>query len=146
MSFKPTRLDVLSDRRVHYDVTVPEGVSLDDVLRPDFWAHVGGTLRPRYLITVDAADGSWMATLMVRSSQRQIGASVVKIAYYDLAAADKEAEKLAKDNTLKAVWKGPVLKHCVQRQSDGVLIAQRLDTKAEAEAFVASQTTTAKAA
>ncbi len=46
------------------------GVPLEQVLRPEFWAHVSAQFKPLALIHVNAADGSYYALLQVRSCSR----------------------------------------------------------------------------
>lgn len=42
------------------------GTTLEEMLLPEYWAHVAKTIKPGDRIDVTAADGSWFAELFVR--------------------------------------------------------------------------------
>lgn len=49
-----------------FSVAYPEdGTTLDEMLKPEYWAHVARDMKPWQRIEVRAADKSWMAELVV---------------------------------------------------------------------------------
>lgn len=51
-------------------VTPEDGVTLDQVLEPSFWAHVAANLKPWDKIEVRAEDGTYYAELIVLQAAR----------------------------------------------------------------------------
>lgn len=63
----PTNLLRAEYVRSVYAVIVPEGVTLDEVKKPDFWVHVRTQMRANDIIEAQAADGSFDAAFRVMS-------------------------------------------------------------------------------
>jgi hypothetical protein len=51
-----------------WHVDAPEGTTIDDVQKEDYWTHVGTRLRRNDIIVVSPEDGSWWAELLVRDA------------------------------------------------------------------------------
>ena len=61
------RLKLAEYVRNVYGATPEPGITLDDMVRPEYWAHVARTLRPGDRIEVCPDDRSWFAELFVVS-------------------------------------------------------------------------------
>jgi hypothetical protein len=51
--------------RVIHSAIIPPGISLQSVMRPDYWAHCSDRLKPYDKVECRAQDNKWIATLMV---------------------------------------------------------------------------------
>lgn len=142
---QPTALREADHYRVVWHIDADPGVTLNDTLDPTFWAHVARRLRPRARIEVHAADNSWFAELIVRSASN-LEAHVAVMRYVDLDAADREARKTAAKISLTVVRKGPTLKWCVVQNPGNIVLVDRLETRADAEAWLENPPQQAQAA
>lgn len=119
--------------------------TLDDLLRPSYWANVGGLLKahtyPFAMIEVVWGDGSRYVRLICIQADR-LWAKVKVLEDINLAAdtagqtvesAAAEAEEAAE---FKIEYKGPSLRYCVIRQSDKENIQANLADKAAAQKWL----------
>lgn len=112
---------------------IPAGVDFNTALRPSFWAHHVRDIRPLDTIEMFCEDGSWEALCRVMSvGQAEVNLSKISYAEHGTAEPDVFSE------TYELRWKGPVLKWCVVRKEDGMVIADKLYPKAEAQARLAN--------
>lgn len=130
-------LDYASTR---YDARIPTGVSKDDVLRPEFWAHHAKDLRPFDEIRARAVDGSWVSYLMVLDCSRT-WARVMQMNHYNLTSSDiamtqsSEQEVAAMIAAHEVRYRGAA-KFSVIRKSDEALIKDGIASKAEAQTWL----------
>jgi len=125
-----------------YHVTVPEGHTFEELLAPEAWAHVSSKLRPGDHIEVVPEDGSYVATLFVVTCDK-LWARVHVLSMDDLTVARADAAQLARAVAdFEAIWKGPVKKFCIVRKSDGGLLHEGVQTKVEAERWLADHVKT----
>ncbi len=110
-------------------VTTPDGVSEDDILRPEFWAHVAGKIRPCDEIIVVPDDQKFRLHLFVTDAGKQ-WVKVEKIGRIDFKTADA-----APDASHAVKWRGPVAKWSVIRKSDGAVIRDRLESDDAAQQY-----------
>lgn len=54
-------------RRLEYVHTPPAGTTLEEMLNPEYWAHVAGYLQPYTAIEVREHSGLWIAFLIVKA-------------------------------------------------------------------------------
>lgn len=131
----PGRHSLFQYKNNVHNVTVEAGTSLDTVCEPSFLAHVAGKFRLYDEIRVRVDDGAYWASLLVLAVGQtwvrtkvlqhvQIGESSVAV------AADPMAPYFVK-------FRGPILKWSVIRRSDGAPLRERLDSKEEAERYMA---------
>lgn len=111
--------------------TPEPGTKLDDMLQPDYWAHIAKTLKPGYLIEVRSPDGEWYAELYVRSANDN-SAHVVPLRVHSFAEA---APKGATQPDVDVKFRGDK-KWSVVRKSDKAVLVEGLDTKGSAEDWV----------
>lgn len=119
-----------------YTHTVSEGTPFEDLLKPDYWAHVAQKLRPHTLIKVIPEDGSYWAELLVLSCDR-LWAKVFVLRHMDLTEVAEDPAALAsRMSEFDILWKGPVKKHVVVRKSDSTIVAEEIQTKGEAKIWL----------
>lgn len=97
---------------------VPEGTTLDDVLKPDYWAHYARDIRPMDVLWVYSEDATWEAQLRVMF----VSTTEVKTSLLWEVTHEKGAEVFESD-THEVVWKGPVKKFAVVRKDNKEVIA-----------------------
>ena len=67
----PTTLsdsDLLDINHRQYRINLADGVTVEDALEPEFWAHVGKKLRPFDSVRFQAVDRSFIADALVLSA------------------------------------------------------------------------------
>lgn len=122
--------------QVGWVVTPELGTSYEDVLQPIYWAHVARNLKQWHEISVRAADGSWLARLLVVAAGPQ-WAKVVELQKWSLDRSlpvDAAATAVAKAE-YEVVWRGAA-KWSVKRLVDKVIMVQGLDDKGDAERYL----------
>lgn len=140
MNLRPHLLKEAEYQRKVFYIQLEADTTLDDVLRPAFWAHVARRLKPRARIEVHPADGSWFAELIVLAASH-ISASVAVLNKVDLAAADLTGDIL--DHEVKhrgrAGWSAV-------RKSDHMVVVEGLPSKQAVIDWLKKPTPVAQAA
>jgi len=122
--------------RTIWQATPEVGATLADMLQPEYWAHVAKSIRPGDRIEVLAADGSWFAELFVRSSGlNEVRATVLREVQFD------KAVPVALPQTEYEVKFAGAAKWRVIRRSDNASMVDGLQTRGDAEAWVAHRET-----
>lgn len=121
--------------RAIWQATVPAGMALDEVQRPEFWGHVAENLKPLARIEVIAEDLSYFAELLVIDCDR-LWAKTRLIRFVDLREDDSADVLPAAAAGFKVEFKGPTKKHIVVRLSDNVVVHEGIATKAEANGWI----------
>ena len=122
-----------------------EGVTIKDIVKPEFWAIVSTDLKRTDKIEVLPEDGSWYAELLVRD----VGNGWAKVGIlnhieFHSVAVQSAMEDMFKDHEIK--WKGPnVNKFCIVRKTDGEIIRRGYENQAEAIAALAEHLKTTRA-
>lgn len=111
-----------------------KGTTVEDMLVPDYWAHVGLQLRPYDEIRVCSEDRSFYARLLVVSSDRLWAKTVVLESHALSSAASKEAAGIF--DQFKVEHAGPHHKWRVVRIKDSEVLVKELGTKDEAEGWL----------
>lgn len=123
-----------------YDALIAQGVSPEQLVNPAFWAHHAVRLRPMDEIRARAADGTWMAQLVVLDCSRT-WAKVKLLRMDHLTTADVAlteasiAERKAFIDGHDIVLRGQH-KWCVVRRQDKVVVQEDLGTKDAAKAWL----------
>jgi hypothetical protein len=97
MALTQNRLTQADFARVIFAVTPEYGTKIEDVLKPEYWAHVASKLKPRCRIEVLAEDNSYFAELLVITCGKTF-ASVTVLRYIDLSGKVPKPET-ASDKT-----------------------------------------------
>jgi hypothetical protein len=124
----------IEQRRTTYHADVPAGVAYENLLKPEFWAHVAQKLRPGDFIFAEAEDGTFIAELYVRNAGHN-WATVFEIMHHDFEELTSIGDETIPGFEIK--WRGRVQKHVVVRLSDGQIMTQGLSLKQEAVAWLA---------
>lgn len=138
---------------------IGEGVTRQDLLDPAFWAHISSKLHVYDEITVIRTDGTLHAKVLVLQTERT-WARVFITDWHDLTTRDVSMsqpdptviESAIKTTTAQAgalpaaepevsgefslVYKGPRLKWCVKRATDGQHVREGEPTKASARTWL----------
>lgn len=136
----PGRVKTAEAARNTWVVTVEQGVTREDIKRPEFWSLVSKTFRAYDRIEVRSDDGSFFAEYLVLTADRA-WAKVHELRYETLGTQDVSltAAHLADLRQRYAVkWNGPHLKHCVERTVDGKVerLKEGCQDKAEAQTWL----------
>jgi len=133
VTFKPLLQGRIADathkRNVWY-VTPEHGVTIDDMLKVDFWQHVTGQLRPTDRIEAWAEDQSWMAEFVVVQVERA-WAKVHLLVKHQMGGL--MSEKKEQDYYVK--WRGPHGKYAAMR-ADGTVMKDRFENAEDAESYI----------
>jgi hypothetical protein len=127
-SLAPNRLQPMGHYRAIYDVVLPTEVTVDEAMKPEFWANVGAKLRQHDVICLFPEDGSKFVEVIVLNAGRGF-AKVAPIREVNLSTDDPIDE----DGAIYVKWQGPHNKHAVIRRSDGEPLKNGFQTKAEAQ-------------
>lgn len=144
MAKGPTSLsenDLASYRNKHWVIELPTGVTVDDALVPEFWAHVGKKLRPLNRIELQAQDMTFIAECIVLAAGPGF-AKVKMLEYYSLAeSAESAAEQMTAaviEGQYEVKWNGPSHKWVVIRVSDGMMLQTGFPAQADAQIWALS--------
>lgn len=116
---------------MEYRVTPVEGVTPDDLLRPEYWVHQARTLRPFDRIAAIPDDQKWYASYLVL----EVGTGYARLVLLWKVDIDPAGEALPEMSPVEVQFKGPHLKHVVIRKSDLVVLKEGIAKKTEAEAW-----------
>ncbi|HET7409258.1 MAG TPA: hypothetical protein VFJ13_03595 [Paracoccaceae bacterium] len=129
------RFSAAEFERTVYVATPEHGTPYTDVLKREYWAHVGAMLKPFDRIEVRAEDGTWFAELIVRNAG-PLFADVAELRKVDLDVAEPPAA----DSAFEIKWRGPVLKFGVVRKADGGALKDGFATRDEAARWLLGHT------
>lgn len=119
----PARMKLAEYIRQDWVANVPEGVEIEDIVKPEFWSHMAAYMKPYDRLEVRQEDGSWIAELVVLMTDRT-WAKVQVLNKYDLQA-ESVAGQAEKKHEVQ--WKGPHLKWCVVRLVDKSVLKDGMD-------------------
>lgn len=127
--------------------TIEPGTTRAEVCNPAFFAHIASKLRPYTEILLRCEDGTLYAKALVLQAERT-WATVHILEWHDLTTKDvsltqtqvKEIEKMVREGATEysIEYKGPTLKHCVIRNGDQAIVADKIATKAGAHEWLAN--------
>lgn len=123
-----------SVRRTHV-VTPHHGTTLEEVMKPEYWAHIAAELKAGSHIEVVAEDGSWFAELFVVHAER-LWAKMALLRKVDLVATATEVNP-ADFEEFYVKWSGPVSKFRVHRKKDKEVLRDNFETADAANAWLA---------
>lgn len=123
----PTRLQRAEHYFSIYAVVLPEGTSLDDAMKPEYWVHVANRLRQHDTIRIIPEDGGYFAEALVTAAGH--GFAKVKLLRYE--SLEEDGAEPAETDPSYVKWGGPHSKWRVIRRSDGQVLKEGL-TKPDA--------------
>lgn len=139
-------------RNIHW-AEIGEGVTRQDLLDPAFWAHISSKLHVYDEIIVIRTDGTLHAKVLVLQTERT-WARVFITQWHDLTTRDvsmSQPDPAAIEDSpegaqpgsdpdasgeFSLIYKGPRLKWCVKRASDGQNVREGEPTKAAARTWL----------
>jgi hypothetical protein len=127
----PGRAQLAENARNHWVITVPDGVSIQDIEQKQFWSFFGARLTPYDIVEVRSDTGGFFAMLLVISCDRT-WAVTRRLQYIDLDEVEQPEESIAH----QVLWKGPHKKWVVIRRRDMVAVQESLQTKGDAYAWM----------
>jgi len=130
MALTPTKLQNSSHYRTHWAAVVDAADTLDIVTKPEYWIHVCRQLRRMDVIDILPENESYYAELLVLSTGTGY-AKVMVLREVSLVEADEE--KVESRTFVK--WNGPHARWAVIRKSDNFVLQDRIEEKAQAQAF-----------
>lgn len=119
--------------RREFVISPPAGTTLEDIQRPDYWAHIAAQLRPWDFIEVRPEDEAFMARLMVRAAER----TWARVMVLDVYPLNEETHEGPVDDAFVVGWGGPVQRWRAVRKSDNTVVVKNQATKSDAEAALA---------
>lgn len=130
------RLEQSEFKTLNWVIDAPQGVTPEDILRPEFWSGVAEDLKPFNRIEVRADDGTWMTELLVLIASRA-WASVHVLHHHDLTTGDVD-QTLAAEMAEPFFYKymGRSRMHCVIRRSDNEVVFENGQSQVEARAWL----------
>jgi hypothetical protein len=99
-------------------VTCPDHMTPDDVLQPEFWAHVASHFRPYDEVTVGNDACAWRLSLVV-ADVWSAGVRMIELSRAELAGALEKSTEEA--NGLRIMWRGPAAKWSVMDAAGQVI-------------------------
>jgi len=127
----PSRMRLAEYDRQEWIVNAEPGHTIEDLMKPGYWAHMAQQMTAYDHIEVRAEDGSWVAELLVVQVDR-MWAKVVLKSKFDFTVTE-DPEEL---NQHVVEWKGPQHRFAVIRTSDREKIKDGFQNKEEAAAWM----------
>ena len=125
--------------RTVYRIKPEDGTEFEDIMKPEYWAHVGRVLRPFDIIEVLFENGTHYVELVVVDCG-DLWAKVAVKTDLNLATEKKSADEVREEAVGNApysvAYKGPTVKWAVIRNSDNEYVEKGMATKAEAESWL----------
>ena len=124
VTLSPDRIKEADYARHVFRVSVPNDVTITDVLKPDFWVHTAGKMHNTDIIEVMPEDESWFAQLIVRSASRLHARCVVLNykAFDEVKTKDVDGPFIVKHNGPKAKW-------AIIRRADKALVKDGFESR-----------------
>lgn len=123
-------------RRLHW-YTAPSGITIDDLLTPDYWSRIAPKFQPLDRIEIVNDDRTFFAELIVLDTLG--GLRLMPLRGVDLQAAGGvgASNAMPRNKTgLQAIFKGSYLKWCACRGD--VLLKDRFETEQSCLQWIAS--------
>lgn len=116
----------------HWTATPSVDTPFEDLLRPDYWAHVAANILPGDRIDVLAEDMSYFAELLVVDASRQ-WVKVKLLRKTELSS--EESQPIEADDEHEVKWRGN-RRWSVVRKADGAILQEELSSKSAAYAWL----------
>lgn len=118
--------------RQSFRVTPPSGTTIEQMLEPEYWAHVAGKFTPYDILEVVPEDGAFYARLLVLNTAK-LWAKMHKLEYVELSLV----KKVVAADKYEAKFFGPGAKWRAINKSDGSLVSNdSFQTREDAELYI----------
>lgn len=134
VSITEQRMQLREVFRQDWAVNAEAGTTIEDVLDPQYWAHMAVRMTPYARVEVLEETGEWMLDLFVLNVGRN-WAQVHVLHKYDL---EQRSETMPAAQKHKIDWKGPQRKFAVIRIADSQVIQDGFGSKLEAGVWLAN--------
>ncbi len=131
----PSRIQLADQASNRWRATLEAGTTLDEIKDPGYWAHFASKLHQYDDIVCIEESGAFRADLMVTACART-WATVKVLALHKLEESEAAAPTQASQD-YRIEWAGPHHKFRMVRGTDNEVIRDGLQTKAEAQAYLA---------
>ncbi len=133
LKLPPQRLTPDAQKACVWAVEIPDGHTLADMLRPDYWAHVAQDMNKSWPDKINCyfADGSRYVELLVKQADR-LWAKVVVLVDVDLKTTQSNNDAAGTFDNHKVEFKGGVKKWSVIHKDTGEYVKDGFRTEAEA--------------
>lgn len=128
MALNATRLQRAEHYFSHYAVALQGADTLEDALKPEFWAHVATKLRRGDMIRLMPEDDSFYAEALVQAT----GTGFAKVKLIHHVPLDEDGAAEDDDAPVYVKWSGPHSKFRIIRRSDGHVLKEGIADKAAA--------------
>ena len=129
---QPSRMKLAEYERQDWIANAEPHHTVEDILKPGYWAHMAAQMTPYDHIEVRAEDGSWVAYLLVVQADR-LWAKVVLTNKIDLVSAEEMPSTTPQH---RVEWKGPQRRFGVVRVEDSEVVRDGFQTKDEARLWM----------
>jgi hypothetical protein len=119
ISLRGSRFGLAEHKINHFAVNAEAGTTIEDILKPAYWANVARQFRPNGgdEVVVVCDDMSFRAHLWVVSAG-YVHANVVLIGEPIVLNAQEDKEIPIHDSNIFVQWRGPYDLHCVMRREE----------------------------
>lgn len=124
--------------RVIYSATAFEDTTPEDMLKPEYWAHVASKLKAWDRIEARANDGTWFAEFVVMYTGKAI-AKVKLMRVVDLSDSDVDGPSATEFADYEVKWRGPHNKWSVIRRKDSEVVHEFAESKTNAANWLTNQ-------
>lgn len=131
-SLLDSRIGLAEHKHTIFFVVPEDGVTEDDILNPEFWAHVSQRMKPCDEIKVYSEDGRTRWHLHVAASGRN-WAKVHLLTKHEFKSAT--LDDLA-DDGLAVKYRNPHSRYAVIKKASGEVIKDRFDTEDQAATYL----------
>ena len=138
----PNDLQLFEYSSQRYDAVIAQGVKLDQILAPEFWAHHAVKLRPMNEIRARSEDGTWVAYLLVLDCSRT-WARLALLSLHPLTTSDVSQTQASSEAEVQATIAAHEVgfnqgrKWYVKRKSDNAILQDQMAEKDVAKAWLA---------
>lgn len=119
--------------RQDHVVNAPEGTTVEDVLRPEFWAHKAAEMQVYDRVDVRLETGEWFLEMLVLRVGRNY-AQVHLLHRHDLVPIDHGA--ITASDRYEAKFKGPQKKWCAIRRADNAVLQDGFEDRASTQVWI----------
>lgn len=145
----PGRMKPQEYARNLWVITVEDGVTIEDIMKPGFWGNVAINMRPYDRVEVRCDNDEFFAELLVLRADRT-SALVKKLSFIKIAAEEakvksKDTNKIDSDD-YEYKFRGPQKKHSIVRKSDNAVMVENMESKEAALGWLATYLSEQRAA
>lgn len=139
MSILQSQIQAAEFARVVWRAVPDAGTPLEDILKPEYWAHVARNLHLNDIIELTPEDGAYFGELLVRSITPRIRVDILRVVQFDKPKAQAKPDPGA----FYVKHRGPRGWSVMAKTSGSgpdEVVAEGMSTSKDAEAWIEEQT------